>query len=160
MRLRNLSLLVAVISTVFLFVGFYGEDGFHLDRGEPNIVIRYIAYCAIRMVVVWTSILTCLGFAARYLQKFSPVLGYLNEAVYPLFILHLTVITILGYFVVGWQVALWLKYLFVTSTTLVGILAAYHFLIRPFNVMRLLFGVKPKGGARSLPVADQPRAAI
>lgn len=95
---------------------------------------------------MWSCILTCLGFAGRFLRISSPVLAYLNEAVYPLFILHLTVITVIGYFVVTWDVDLWAKYVFITTMTIAVILAVYHLLIRPFDVMRLLFGVKPRPG--------------
>jgi glucan biosynthesis protein C len=71
-------------------------------------------------------------------------LAYLNEAVYPLFILHLSVIAMLGYVVtpLDWSIAA--KYLTITTLTIAICLGTYHVAIRPFNVMRLLFGVKAK----------------
>lgn len=141
-RLRGVSLAIACASTILLFTGFYEDGQFTLDPSDENIVVIYIAYCAVRMTMVWSCILTCLGFAGRYLRHGSPVLGYLNEAVYPLFILHLTIITVLGYFIVTWNVNLWIKYGVITTGTIVLVLLMYHFLIRPFAWMRLLFGVK------------------
>ena len=94
--------------------------------------------------MVWCAILTCLGFAGRYLQFGGPVLRYLTEAVYPLFILHLTTLVVFGYFIVLTDWSVWAKFWVLTSVTLGLIIVVYHFLIRPFNAMRLLFGVKPK----------------
>ena len=142
---------IAAVSTTLLFAVFYGENGFDLDRHRPNIVLIYVGYCAVRMTMVWSCILTCLGFAGRYLRHSNPVLLYLNEAVYPLFILHLTTITILGYYIVKWEISLLLKYFLITTLTILMILAFYHFLIRPFNLMRLMFGVKPKPEGASSP---------
>lgn len=143
-KLRYRSLALAMVSTAILFFGFYTADGFHLNRDEAGIVVKYVLFCAIRMVMVWSILLTCLGFAGRHLQKSNAALNYLNEAVYPLFILHLTVITILDYFVVTWPIALWSKYLFITAVTIMSVLVSYHWLIRPYNIMRLLFGVREK----------------
>lgn len=148
-HLRGVSLMFALLSTGFLFAAFYGDGGFKLNPDDEGIVLKYIVYCAVRMVMVWSCILTCLGFAGRFLRISSPILAYLNEAVYPLFILHLTVITLIGYFVVTWDVNLWVKYVFITTMTIVVILTAYHLLIRPFNFMRLLFGVKRRPGRRT-----------
>jgi hypothetical protein len=72
-----------------------------------------------------------------------------NEAVYPLFILHLTATVILSYFVVPLHIGLWFKYLLITSATIICIVAVYHFAIRPFNIMRALFGVKPGAEAQT-----------
>lgn len=40
--------------------------------------------------------------------------------------------------------SLWLKYVLITTLTLAFILLIYHLVIRPFNLVRLLFGVKPR----------------
>ena len=143
-RLRIISLAMAAVSSTLLFWGFYGANGFDLDPQEPNVIVIYISFCAVRMAMVWSCILTCLGFAGRYLQRPSSVLSYLNEAVYPLFILHLTTITVLSFYIVTWHVSLAAKYFLITTLTIIIILVVYHWLIRPFDKMRLLFGVKPK----------------
>ena len=106
--------------------------------------------------MAWCCLLSCLGFAGRYLQFSNPVLSYLNEAVYPLFILHLTFIAALGFEVVGLGWGIGQKYLFITTGTIVLVLGCYHFLIRPFNIMRLLFGVKPKTSAKKVVSAGVP----
>ena len=83
-------------------------------------------------------------------------LAYLNEAVYPLFILHLTVIAMLGYFVTPLDLSVAAKYLLITTSTITICLASYHLLIRPFNWMRWLFGVKPKPSHSPATAAARP----
>ncbi len=144
-RLRVRSLILAVLSAAMLFTLFYRNGRIYLSPEEPYVVPLYIALCVIRMTLVWTCILSCLGFASRYLRKPGRLLGYLNESVYPLFILHLTVMTAISYYVVDWDANLWLKYFAVTALTVVTILFLYHFAIRPFNIPRVMFGMRPRG---------------
>ena len=147
-RIRFVSLLGAGVSTYLLFAWFYDGGNINLHRDDPDIVLRYLGYCVTSMTMVWCCLLTCVGFAGKYLRFTNPLLRYLNEAVYPLFILHLTVIVILGYVVVPLPWSITEKYLAITTLTVVICLVIYHLAIRPFNLTRLLFGVKP------LPVSD------
>jgi glucan biosynthesis protein C len=143
-RMRTISLLGAVASTALYFTLFYRYDSPPLTPADPLILVKYPLYCAITMSLAWCCILTCLGYAGRYLRFSNRPLVYLNQAVYPLFILHLTVIAMLGYWVtpLAWSVAT--KYLVITTLTIVICLLIYHFAIRPFDSMRVLFGVKAK----------------
>ncbi|MEO0437652.1 MAG: acyltransferase family protein [Pseudomonadota bacterium] len=141
---RRESLMLAVIATVGLFAGFYGDEGFRLERSDPDVVFRYVAYCLVRMTMVWCWILAIVGYGARYLRKGSPMLTYLNEAVYPFFILHLTTTVFIGYWVISMPLGLWSKYLVITTGTIAVVLLLYHVGIRPFNSMRFLFGMKPR----------------
>lgn len=143
-KLRYQSLLIAISSCLLLYHLFYENLEIQLSIDTDNIIIKYIAYCAIRMILVWSCILTCLGFAGHHLNFSTRISSYLNEAVYPLFILHLTIIVILSYFVVEWDTNLWLKYFVITTATIFAVLGIYHVAIRPFNSMRMLFGVKQK----------------
>jgi hypothetical protein len=58
------------------------------------------------------------------------------------------VIVILVYYVVQTTDGIGMKYLFVLGVTFAVTVGIYHLLIRPFGLMRLLFGMKPRGGAR------------
>ena len=144
-QLRHISLIGAISATLFLFV-FLGGPSFDIHTSLPitTLVPAFVMYCVARMIMVWCAILTCVGYAGRYLRTATPGLSYLNEAVFPLFILHLTIIEILGFWVVGLDWSLWLKYLVITTLTIVLVLLIYQLLIRPFGFMRLLFGVKRK----------------
>lgn len=142
-KLRIYSLVGALSATGVLYLVF-GSPSPELNSDDPGVLWQYLLWCVLRISMIWCCILACLGYAGRYLRFNNRFLGYVNQAVYPLFILHLTVITVLGYFIVQTDWPLWSKYLFITTATFVLVLFVYHLLIRPFNFARLLFGVKPE----------------
>ncbi|MEQ8470661.1 MAG: acyltransferase family protein [Marinoscillum sp.] len=90
----------------------------------------------------WFWLLSALGYGKQYLNKPSKILPYANRAIYPFYILHQTIIIIIGYYVIQTEESILAKYIFVSTLSLVGSLAIYEFLIRPFRPMRFLFGVK------------------
>ncbi len=100
------------------------------------------AFAAVRPVNVWMWILTALGFAHQYLNRPSRILSYMNQAIYPFYILHQTVIIAVGYYVIQVQEGVLAKFLFISSLSLIGTLLIYEFLVRPFRITRFLFGVK------------------
>ncbi len=90
----------------------------------------------------WGWILTALGFASLHLNFTTPFLKYANEAVLPFYIMHQTVLLIIGYFVVQWQVPDFAKWVIIASTSFAIIMLLYEFLVRRVNVLRFLFGMK------------------
>jgi peptidoglycan/LPS O-acetylase OafA/YrhL len=72
-----------------------------------------------------------------------PILVYVGQAVLPFYILHQTVLLIVGYYVVPWQVSDVLKWAVITTLAFLIILLVYEFGIRRTNVLRFLFGMKP-----------------
>jgi peptidoglycan/LPS O-acetylase OafA/YrhL len=111
---------------------------------------RTYAFLALKVVCAWGWVLTGIGYGKKYLNKKHRILNYLNEAVYPFYILHQTVIIILAYYVVQTSDTLGMKYAFIVIVTFLLSMGIFHLLIRPFAVTRLLFGMKP---AKKIPVA-------
>jgi glucans biosynthesis protein C len=102
--------------------------------------------------VSWLFAIIGLGY--RYLSFNNRFLEGANEATLPFYMLHQTVLIILGYFVVQWQWPNLVKYAFIAPTAAVVILAIYFLLIKPFRVTRYLFGMKPfKSRASRRPAA-------
>jgi glucan biosynthesis protein C len=91
----------------------------------------------------WFWIVAVLGFGMKHLNRYSPKMEYLNEAVLPFYVLHQSVLLCVGYFVVQWNIPDVFKWLVIGSTSLVIIMTLYEFLIRRLNVLRFLFGLKP-----------------
>ncbi|CAN5496948.1 hypothetical protein BH23BAC1_BH23BAC1_48850 [soil metagenome] len=91
----------------------------------------------------WFWVFAIVGYGKRYLNKPHASLPYLNEAVYPFYILHQTVIVVIGYYVIQVSESIGMKFLFITILTLMLSLGIYHLYIKPFNFMRMLFGLKP-----------------
>jgi glucan biosynthesis protein C len=118
---------------------------------EPSDVIpnwrsdwRTYAYIALFPLTAWCWIFTAIGYGKRYLNKKHSIQNYINEAVYPFYILHQTVIVIVVYYVTKSPDAVLAKFIFTFITSFAVIMFIYHLLIRPYPVTRFLFGMKPK----------------
>jgi hypothetical protein len=70
------------------------------------------------------------------------VLTYCNNAVYPFYILHQTVIVVVGYYVVQTRDDAAFKYGFLLVACFLISASIYHLYIRPFKIMRFTFGAK------------------
>jgi glucan biosynthesis protein C len=67
---------------------------------------------------------------------------YANQAVLPVYVLHQTVIVVIGFYVVQWEVGALVKYLVISVAALVITLLLYDLGVRRAAVTRLLFGMK------------------
>lgn len=86
----------------------------------------------------------CLGYGRKYLNKNTKWLKPFNEAVYPFYILHQTVIIALAFPMTNWEMNLYLKFILLTIVSFIATVSIYLLFIKPFNPMRFLFGMKPK----------------
>lgn len=84
-----------------------------------------------------------LGFGMQHLTRNTPFLKYAGEAVLPFYILHQTVLLVIGYFVVQWAIPDFAKWMVIFASSFVIIMVLYEFVVRRFNLMRVLFGMKP-----------------
>ncbi len=98
----------------------------------------------IAIFLSWFTVITIIAYGQHYLNKPHPWLTKVSEGLYPFYILHQTVIIATGYYIcqLDWSIAP--KYWTIAILTLMSCTAFYLLLIRPFNVMRFLFGMKPK----------------
>jgi len=90
----------------------------------------------------WAWILALIGYAATYLNKPSRLLSYANEAVYPFYILHQTVIIALGYYLKNVEMCFFIKFAIMVAGTFGISWLIYEFGIRRFVWIRPLFGMK------------------
>jgi len=111
-----------------------------IEHGSP-------ADALIANLFTWTTLLALLGYGRLYLSFENPLLQWAREATYPIYILHQTVIIIIGYFVIQQAWAPWVKYWVVLGSTLVTCIAIYECLIRRFALPRILFGMKRIDGS-------------
>ena len=141
-RNRRASFSIAVVS---LFIINY----LRWNKLEPDDVFvnwqqdwRTYLYIALYPVTAWFWVFTGIGYGKQYLNKKLRVLDYLNQAVYPFFILHQTVIVIITYYVVQTSDTILVKYLFTVILSFMVCMSVYHLFIRPFAITRFLFGMK------------------
>ena len=90
----------------------------------------------------WCWLLTVFGFGFKHLDRNKPFLRYANEAVLPFYILHQSVILPLAFFVVQWAIPDLLKFLFILIISFGVVMVLYEYLVRRFNLLRFLFGMK------------------
>jgi peptidoglycan/LPS O-acetylase OafA/YrhL len=83
-----------------------------------------------------------LGFGMQHLTFTTPFLKYAGEAVMGFYILHQTILLVIGYFVVQWAVPDLAKWTIIFASSFVVIMAIYEFVVRRFRIMRFLFGMK------------------
>lgn len=88
-------------------------------------------------------IIAVLGYGRKYLNRTHRLYRYANEASYPFYILHQTVIMGIGFYVVQWPVNLWLKFFIISLGSFGVTLFLYDLCVRRTNVTRFLFGMKP-----------------
>jgi glucans biosynthesis protein C len=149
-RLRWLSLpigLVLVGCSIFLLT---------LEAGPPFGTWGYALGWGARALGSWCCVLAAMGFGMKHLNFSTPFLSYANEAVLPFYVLHQTVLLTVGFFAVQWSIPDLFKWVIILLASLTIIMGIYEFLIRRFNVMRFLFGMKP---LRKQPAA-RPREAL
>ncbi len=98
----------------------------------------------LRTINMWSWILALFGFAARYLNRPSRALSYANEAVYPFYVLHQTVIIVLGYYLMNVSMGFWPKFSIMVVGTFAITWLIYEVAIRRWRVTRWLFGLRPR----------------
>jgi glucan biosynthesis protein C len=147
--LRHQSLALAIVCTGLLMVfRNLPQLGLMDPLVQMSEGMHYFLASIVKVSNSWCWVLAILGYGKKHLQSNSALLQYCNQAVYPIFILHMTVSVALSYWIVDWpfDLGVWTKYGLVSLWTFVIIMSVYHFAIRPFNVMRVLFGLKPIRG--------------
>jgi glucan biosynthesis protein C len=126
---------------------------------------RTYLYMACYSICAWSWVFTAVGYGKKYLNRQYPVMGYLNQAVYPFYILHQTVIVVIAYYVTRATDSVAMKYAFIVLVTFVISVGIYHLFIRPFAWMRFLFGMKETRAKRKIekpnPASEvMPEAAL
>jgi glucan biosynthesis protein C len=94
-------------------------------------------------VIAWCCLIALLGYGRQFLNFTNRFLAYFSEAGYPLYIIHQTVIVILGFYVVQWQAGVLVKLLTIMVGSFAITTALYDLVVRRTNVTRFLFGMRP-----------------
>ena len=143
-------------------VGFFGGIavialvlGYDPMPGNEPFSLTYVLYQIVWTITSWSAVVFMLSLGAKYLNFNNKVLAYANEAVLPFYLLHQTVILCVGWFVIGLAIGILPKYMIIAAVSFVLILALYQLLIRPFNIVRFFFGMRPKKRP-----AEEPRVKV
>lgn len=91
----------------------------------------------------WALALGILGLGNRLLNHSGSLLRYASEAAMPYYLLHLLFSTLAGFLIIPLQAPIALKYVLIVALATALTLTAYEGLVRRWNGMRVLFGMKP-----------------
>jgi glucan biosynthesis protein C len=133
------------------------------SEGHPDLQ-DYLVNVVLRCLAVWATMVGFIGMAQRLWNKRGRLWAYSAEAAYPFYIWHQTVIVAIAYFVVqmSWPVAA--KWVLLMVASLSATLLAYDLLVRRWDPVRFLFGMKPRRRGRApcaaaAEPAEQPTSA-
>lgn len=112
----------------------------------------------LRAFYAWSVILTLLALARRNLNWSSHGLRYFSQAILPFYMLHQTVLVIIGYVLIGRNAPLWLESLTMVGLTGLACLVVYELAICRSKILLFLFGLGWSKEARSTTSAGKARA--
>jgi len=129
---------VCIVSLII--ANFFG--GLSKLENAASYSAGYMFYQLVISITMWSMTIAVLYAAMSLLNFSNKVLQYANEAILPFYILHEPVIIIISFFVLAWDIPTGIKFVFVTTTSLLVTLALYELLIRRIKPVRWLFGMK------------------
>ncbi len=103
------------------------------DEAAGQVLLRALAWCAI---------LALSGFALVHLNRDSAAKRYLNTSIFPIYVLHQTIMVLVAYWLLetGWAVGF--KYTLLILSTLLGFVLMYEGVIKRLGRAGVLFGLK------------------
>lgn len=107
---------------------------------SDNVIIESVL-SIIRNGLMITIIVAVIGYGRKYLCKSGQTLKYLNNACFPVYILHQTFIVIIGYFVIELELPVYSLSLIIMLSSIFITFASYEALKR-IKVMKFLIGIK------------------
>jgi len=123
---------------IALVLGIFTHLAFTLFQ-EP---LGYTISLIFRAFDSWFWLIAILGFGSKYLYFGTHFLKQANEAVLPFYILHQTLILILGYFIIQLNISMFVKYLVICVSSFLTIIFIYVFLVKRTKPLRFLFGMR------------------
>ena len=130
---RGLFLTEAILVSIMMFTIPYMLD----SEKAANMTWDILA-----IGVAWSCGIAAIGFARQHLNRNSKFRKLANEAIYPFYLLHQPVIVVIASVIVRWDVPVLLKVMAVTFGSFVISVSIYWFFVRPFNALRIIFGMK------------------
>jgi hypothetical protein len=135
---------------VGLVLGIIGFAGFVIllssgyNRDAEPFSLKYVLFHIADIVSRFGWIVFIFSMAAKHLTFKSRFLRYGNEALLPFYIFHLTVAHLVAWIVLPWNLGILPEFLIITVVSFILIVGLYEGLVRHFNVMRFIFGMRFK----------------
>ena len=141
----------AAIISLLILLGLWLTDSVPERSYSPG----YMTYQAFRGFNAWCWVMALLSLARSHLNFNHRLLQYANQASYPVYLLHQSVIVAIGFYVVSWQMEIPQKFIIISSGAIALTLGLYEWIIRRFNFVRFCFGLKPFVAAAAIAQLSQ-----
>ena len=92
----------------------------------------------------WVWVIAIIAYGQYYLNRPNVMLSKLSEGAYPFYMIHQPFIFAYGYYICQLSWGIGAKFWAISFLSLISIVSVYLLCIRPFNLMRFLFGMKLK----------------
>jgi peptidoglycan/LPS O-acetylase OafA/YrhL len=140
-RCGVIALVFGIITTA---IGGFLLVSLTANNSTPLLLAEDVSFSILRGFNSWFWIIAILGLGSRYLDFNNRFLKYANEAVLPFYILHQTVIVIIGFYVGQWDFVIPVKFIIIATMSFTIILFLYVVVIKRVNLFRFLFGMRLK----------------
>ena len=109
-----------------------------------NEVTFYILEMILRGVCIWFCMIGFLGFGKRFLNRGGKFINYAREAALPVYIIHLPMVVIVGFYVIKFDLPIAGKYFAIIILSLISSVLLYEIAVRRFNFFRFFLGLKKR----------------
>jgi peptidoglycan/LPS O-acetylase OafA/YrhL len=142
---KNLYLGEGIIATV----GMFSSSHLFADESVADLVWGISS-----IILAWSCGLAAIGYAKQYLNRDTRFRKLANEAIYPFYLLHQPVILIMGSFLIKIEMPDLIRFIFLITSSFGITCSLYWFVVRPFHITRVVFGMKPVPRRKMEPAAE------
>jgi len=136
-------LVVGAISSIyFIYAAFQGPLNIQ-EYMHPSYSLKHIELSVVSMLIAYSWILFFLGFFAKHMNFKHSILVPANISILPIYVLHQTLIIVIGYYVVNTELDIALKFAIIACTAIPVSILLYK-MIQTNTILRFLFGLKRK----------------
>lgn len=133
------SLILAIIFSGLQFLP--DEASTLITENEPAL---YVIDRITGSLTTWFWLVAFLGFGRKFLSFTNGFLKYASEAALPFYILHQTVIISIAYPILKLDLGVPVKFLIISTASIISCIAIYDLLIKRIGLLRFLFGMRPQ----------------
>jgi glucan biosynthesis protein C len=156
--------ITALVALPLVFVCFV--PWLTLKDQAPSAWLLKVAGVWLHELVAWLWIFASFAFFLKYCAQSRPVLRYLADASYWIYLVHLPLVLWLQLLASKWDVNVWVKFGFVYGVAMALLIASYHLLVRRTFISVFLNGrrggepgpVTSPGAAAASPAPPGPAA--
>lgn len=134
-RHRLASTILSLFAAIILTIAWQNWDHLTQDGILMNLA-RSLKVC-----YVWWVMCSLLAWAQYFLSFTNGALQYLNIAIFPYYILHQTILISVAGMIRDWHLPVLYEFVIIFTSTVLGIVLIYEYIIRRVSFLKPLFGV-------------------